>query len=248
MNGFANTPVFLLFFCLAMGLLGLQASCAGEEPGTTVIDSKPDWRPLDGSWAICRFGGEGAVELGQNRIKIACGQPLSGIFWDQSRRTKNDGCKDPMRKPNLIRDGYEIKLQAKRASGFDFFCGLTFPIGNQHATLVLGGWGGRITGLSNVDGLDASENETTLFRDFEDDRWYRVRVRVDPGQVRCWVDDDLVAEVSRREHKFSLRSEMDLCEPLGIAAYECDVEYKDIMVRKLSAAELGTESKEKANR
>ena len=36
---------------------------------------------------------------------------------------------------------YELRLEAKRVEGGDFFCGLTFPVGKEYCTLILGGWG-----------------------------------------------------------------------------------------------------------
>ena len=37
------------------------------------------------------------------------------------------------------KSNYEIRLEAMRVEGSDFFCGLTFPYQKAHATLVLGG-------------------------------------------------------------------------------------------------------------
>ena len=256
MNGFVRASAFLVIYSSFASIQGLSTRCLGQEAGQSSQASKSDWKRLHGHWASCQFGGEGTIEIDEDRIKIASGQPLTGLFWEQnhSRDTQNakddvgDSSKVAAKMNPLIRDGYELKLQARRTDGFDFFCGLTFPIADQHATLVLGGWGGAITGLSSIDGLDASENDTTLFRQFEDNRWYRVRIRVSPELVQCWVDDESIVKVSRRKHKFSLRTEMDLCKPLGIAAYECDAEYKDIMIRKLFKTELKTTAQEKAKR
>ena len=255
-NGFVRASAFLLIYCVFASIPGLSNRCAGQEAEQSLQASKENWKRLHGQWATCHFGGEGAIEIDKDRIKIASGQPLSGVFWDRNKghdiqNAKSDAgenSKLPSKTMPLIRDGYELKLRARRTEGFDFFCGLTFPIGNQHATLVLGGWGGAITGLSSIDGLDASENDTTLFRDFDDDRWYLVRVCVSPAMVQCWIEDELVVQVSREKHIFSLRTEMDVCEPLGIAAYECDAEYKDIMIRKLSETELKNSAQEKARR
>src|ERR1043165_7142270 len=46
---------------------------------------------------------------------------------------------------------YEISLAAMKLSGSDFMCGLTFPVKDTHATLVLGGWGGGVVGISSID-------------------------------------------------------------------------------------------------
>ena len=69
---------------------------------------------------------------------------------------------------------YELNVVARRVEGSDFFCGLTFPYQDSHCTLILGGWGGALVGLSCLDGRDASENETTRLMPFEKGRWYDV--------------------------------------------------------------------------
>ena len=243
-NGFVRASAFLLICCNFAGIPDPAAWCLGQDADESFQSNKRDWKLIEGNWASCQFGGEGEVEIRGNQIKIASGQPLSGVFWDENlkRDVQDVGAHA------LIRDGYELRLQARRTDGFDFFCGLTFPIADQHATLVLGGWGGAVTGLSCVDGLDASQNDTTSLQNFDDDRWYRVRVRVDHSHVTCWIDDKSVVQVSRQKHQFDLRTEMDFCEPLGIAAYECAAEYKDIMIRKLFKDELKTTAPEKAKR
>ena len=49
--------------------------------------------------------------------------------------------------------------------------------------ILLGGWGGGVVGISSIDTMDASENETTKYRQFVTDRWYKVRLRVTPRVV-----------------------------------------------------------------
>ena len=44
--------------------------------------------------------------------------------------------------------------------GSDFFAVLLFLTSESHATLILGGWGGSLIGISSIDDFDASENET----------------------------------------------------------------------------------------
>ena len=69
----------------------------------------------------------------------------------------------------LPRMNYELSLEAKRVQGSDFFCGLTFPVGQECCTMIVGGWGGGLVGISSINGNDASENETTQIRKFEDE-------------------------------------------------------------------------------
>jgi hypothetical protein len=47
---------------------------------------------------------------------------------------------------------YEIKLEAKKVTGNDFFCGMTFPVGDSFCSFIVGGWGGPVVGLSSIDG------------------------------------------------------------------------------------------------
>ena len=62
---------------------------------------------------------------------------------------------------------YEVVLEGKRIDGRDFFCTTTFPVGDGFCSLVVGGWGGKLTGISSINGSDASENETTSSMDFK---------------------------------------------------------------------------------
>lgn len=56
---------------------------------------------------------------------------------------------------------YELSLEAMRVDGSDFFCGLTFPVGSNFCSFIVGGWGGGVVGLSSLNSEDASQNETT---------------------------------------------------------------------------------------
>ena len=48
---------------------------------------------------------------------------------------------------------------------------------------VVGGWGGRVVGISSINGVDASENETYKDHEFKTGQWYRVRVKVTKKKV-----------------------------------------------------------------
>ena len=105
----------------------------------------------------------------------------------------------------VVRMNYEITLEAMRVQGNDFFCGLTFPVGEKPCTLVLGGWGGSVCGLSNIDYYDASENPTTRVMSFEKDKWYYVRLRVEPNRIRAWLDDEDLVDVDTTDRKIDIR-------------------------------------------
>ncbi|MGB1926555.1 MAG: DUF1080 domain-containing protein [Rubripirellula sp.] len=185
------------------------------------------WKELKGDWVVSQFGGDGPVEITDSLISFGFGDPMTGIRWEG----------------DLQKDHYEIELEARRTDGFDFFCGVTFPIVDSNASFILGGWGGGIVGISSIDGRDASENETTDFRNFDNDRWYKVRVRVDSYQIQCWIDDKLACDVPRAEKKFDIRYEMDQCVPLGVANFQCKSELRNLRYRALTAAEMAAAAK-----
>jgi len=63
------------------------------------------------------------------------------------------------------KSGYEIRFEAARLEGNDFFAGITFPVKDSFCSWINGGWGGTVVGLSSLDGDDASENDTSTSRD-----------------------------------------------------------------------------------
>ena len=132
------------------------------------------------------------------------GVALTGITLDREFPTSN----------------YEIRLRAKRVEGNDFFCGLTFPVGESHCSFILGGWGGSTVGLSSIDDKDASENETTQYMRFEKGQWYRIRVRVTEEKIQAWIDNDRVVDQDIRDRRISTRAEVELSKPLGVSAWE----------------------------
>ena len=189
----------------------LQARQPGE--WTSLFDGK-----TLGGWGQTSFGGEGPVRVEDGTIVLGMGDPLTGITWT--------------RDVPLI--GYAIELEAARLSGNDFFCGLTFPVADSHCSLIVGGWGGTTVGLSSLDGMDASENETNREMRFDDGRWYRVRVEVSRTHIRAWLDDEPVAAVATAGRKIDIRPEVDPSRPLGIAAFRTRAGLRGIRMRGIA--------------
>ena len=109
------------------------------------------------------------------------------------------------------------------------------PWAGTYITLVNGGWGGFVTGLSSLNGMDASENETTRSYRFKNKTWYRFRVRVTDEAIRCWVDDKEIIAVEHREKHVGTRVETRSSEPLGFAAWKSGGALRNIEIRPLTA-------------
>ncbi len=170
-----------------------------------------------GQWKSTDFGGQGDVYVKDGAIYLEMGNYMTGITWSGP----------------VIRMNYEITLEAMRVQGNDFFCALTFPVADKPCTLVLGGWGGSICGLSSIDYFDASENQTTRVIHFEKGKWYFVRLRVVPNRIQAWLDGEELVDFDTTDHKIGIRVEVDLSQPLGIATWMTAGAVRNIKLREL---------------
>ena len=179
-----------------------------------------DGKSLTG-WQIAKFGGEGEVRVEEGKLILEMGSDMTGV-------TVAEGT-------TLPTVDYEVSLEAMRLDGSDFFCGLTFPVGDKTCSLIVGGWGGATVGLSSLNGADASENETTTYQEFDNDKWYKIRVRVTAKRIQAWIDDRKAADVDYTDKRVGIRSEVELSRPLGISNYATKSALRTIEVKKLPA-------------
>jgi hypothetical protein len=187
---------------IVIGAMAASPCHAADEDGWRPMF---DGRTLDG-WKESDFLGSGRVAIADGVIQIGPGV-LTGITWA--------GEKLP-----FPAAGYEIRVEAARLKGSDFFAGITFPVGDSHCTWINGGWGGEVVGLSNINGADAARNETTVGIRFETGRWYSLRLRVMPTSITAWIDDEKVIDVSIEKKWIALREgDIDRSVPFGIATY-----------------------------
>ncbi len=198
-----------------------DATATTDKPST----DKPKIEPISlfdgktmGNWQVTNFGGEGEVEIKDGQMTLYSGSPLSGVHWKG--------------KAPLTMD-YEISLEAQRVEGGDFFLCLTVPVKDAHISLVLGGWGGTLVGLSSIDGMDASENEYTQFMNFDQGKWYKVRLIVKEKQIQAFIDDKKVIDATTEDRRLSTRIEVELSQPLGMASFSTVAAYRNITMKKL---------------
>ncbi len=199
-------------------LLGKLSALMGSAAAPAV-----QWTPLfDGKslagWKETAFSGGGEARVSGGNIVLEQGSDITGVNYTGE----------------IPRTNFEIELEAMRVEGSDFFCGLTFPVGDVCCTMIVGGWGGGLVGISSINGDDASENETMQTRKFEKGRWYKIRVRVTPERIETWIDDEQMAKVELQGKRISMRpGEIELSQLLGIATFRTKAAFRAINLRKL---------------
>jgi hypothetical protein len=106
-------------------------------------------------------------------------------------------------------------------------------VGEDPCSLIVGGWGGGVVGLSSVDGDDASQNETTQYMQFENNRWYHIRLRVTPDRIQAWIDKEQVVNLKTEDRRLSVRLEVEASKPLGIATWNTAAALRNIQLKQL---------------
>ncbi len=222
--------IFILLAAFLFSGCATKTVCTiPPEPTTVVPPPEPSTVPgeLDlfngkdlSGWRATDFGGRGEIVVRNNEIKIGMGAELSGITWTNTAV--------------LPKTNYEIELDAMKLDGNDFFCGLTFPVNNSFCTLILGGWGGNVVGISSLDGADASENDTSQGLYFVKNRWYHVRVQVTPKKILAWVDDEKIVDVEIVGRKVAVRAgDIQQSIPLGIATWQTSSALRSLKLKRL---------------
>ncbi len=216
-----------------------EQKVAADERATSERKSDEGWRPLlpdsglDG-WEKTDFGTDAKVYRDGKLLVVEMGEPLNGITYQ---------------KKDFPNDKFEIQLEAKRVEGNDFLCGLTFPVGgeDQFCSLIAGGWGGGVVGLSSIDGSDASENQTSSYEEFVNGKWYKFRVRVAPELITVWINDQKLFDQERKGHEFSTRIEVWGSQPLGFCTFQSKVHVRDFVWRPIAQSLDVTDKPKAAN-
>jgi hypothetical protein len=206
----------LLLACASVLFLASSLRAGDPKPPVSLFDGK-----TLGSWKSLAFGGEGAVFVEDGEMRLGQGSPLTGVVWQGKLPARTN---------------YEISLEAKKIKGTDFMLALTFPVNDSHCSFVVGGWGGGVVGISSINNMDASENETTTFGSFEEGKWYKIQVRVRPDSITCAINDKTCVDLDIKVVKIGMRfGEIEMCVPLGMATYETSAAYRNLTWRPLEA-------------
>jgi hypothetical protein len=204
----------------------LWFAAAGARCQDTAQPKIGEWQSLFNGkslhgWRETLFTGRGQVHVENGTLVLGPGKPMTGITWTGP----------------FPRSNYEIRFDAARIEGGDFFASVTFPVQDSYCTWVTGGWGGDIVGLSSLDGWDASDNETRSYFNFENGRWYAFRLQVEDGRIMAWIDDRPIIDVSTEGRSVGLRyGEIKLSAPFGFASYASTGALRKLEYRLLRAA------------
>ncbi len=195
-------------------------------------DAKYEWTYLfDGktlkNWVDLEDAGAETPVVEDGAIVLGMGASSTSIRFDEEAA----GFKLP-------RENYELEIVSRREMGTDFFSATTFPIGDVSVTLINGGWGGAVLGISNVDDMDASQNSTSSFYNFKNDKWYRFRIQVSKRALRVWVDDEVGIDCVVEGRRLGTRFEVSRCEPLGLTSWISKGVIKVVRFRALTDDEL----------
>lgn len=212
-----RTICLLSCLCIVSSLTGCQLTTTGKN------GYNGNWAPLFdgtslGGWKQSDFLNPGVTYARDRTLIIPAGEVLSGITWAG----------------DFPKMDYEIRLEAMRAGGSDFFCGLTFPVNDSFASLILGGWGGTVCGISCLDGEDAANNETTTSTNFNNNTWYAVRLRVTKNKLEAWLDNEQIVNADTKDREIGVRIEVEESRPLGLATFQTTAALRNISWRKLA--------------
>jgi Domain of Unknown Function (DUF1080). len=223
-------------FLLPMGtcavLLFVALSCFSFSMAQSAEKTKAD----DKKWTLM-FDGEALGGWAVSKLEIDKKPVIENGLLILGRNGMASGVKYENYFP---KSNYEIMYQAKRAKGYDFFGALTFPVKESHCSFINGGWGGFVTGISSINGYDASENETTGFYDFKTDQWYQFRVRVCDERITVWfypiddptlTDDEKAEREAEKTKKTDPKEEAEKREEIENPKINLELEDKELSTR-----------------
>lgn len=216
---------FLAFVSLLTAMAVIVSGC--KPPPREAPRPLRKWELLSAAesahWKSAEMPDTGKAEVRDGVAVLESGGPMTGLRYDNWQ---------PGGLP--VRD-YTITCEAMRVDGTDFFAAITFPVRSIDtcATLIVGGWGGGLVGISSIDGDDASNNSTRSEQRFENGRWYRLKLEVHDEELKAWIDDRLVINTSIKARVINLRpGYIENCAPFGLATYQSTGRVRNLLVEE----------------
>jgi Domain of Unknown Function (DUF1080). len=217
-------------YCLLSAVVFVLSCCLSSVALTADYIEKDGkmWMPLfDGKtldgWETPKIEGDKKAEVKDGVIILGREGLTPGIKYNKEFPKSN----------------YEIIYEAKRVAGYDFFGTITFPVKESHCSFVNGGWGGFVTGISSINGYDASENETSSYYEFKDRQWYRFRICVSDDRILVWFhpaeddeeDAEKEGETAASDKKPESKEEVEKREDIEKPKVDLMLEDKEITTR-----------------
>ncbi|HUT35547.1 MAG TPA: family 16 glycoside hydrolase [Planctomycetota bacterium] len=195
------------------------------EPGAAEAPTAGEWQSLfDGKslegWrasAKARFAKGGDVRAEDGVIKVGRGGPWTAVVCTQ-------------RLPAL---DYELELEARRVGGADDFCDMLFPVGSTYGRLLAGGDSGGRLAVSVKTPLAEGAGRVRTWHRFENDRWYRLRLRVGRERFEVFVDDQRLLDAPTAAIEAELTDGYDDLVPLGIFTWGTGSHLRNIRLRRI---------------
>lgn len=207
LSGKVNRPAnWALVLLLGLGSCGGSGEDVSDAGAVALLEGK-----FAEKWEAIGIPDEGEIGVNEEGVlRMGAGKPMTGVVFSGG---------DDFELPTK---DYVVEFEARRVEGSDLFAALTFPVGSEKtcATLVLGGWGGSLVGISSIDHLDASENTTRAEIPFENGRWYAVKLVVTEAKIRVWIDGKIVVNAAIAGRVIGMRAgDIERCMPFGFATF-----------------------------
>jgi hypothetical protein len=202
----------------------LMSGCRGKsEPKSEAAADLlgPAWLA---AWEKTDVNGAGPLVVEKHQIRLGVGAPMTCMKFSAWAEAK------------LPTIDYVIEMEARRVEGNDFFSALTFPVGEltRCVSFINGGWGGSITGLSNIDSQTAAENRTASEQRYTQGQWHHFRIEVRANEIAVRMDQRIIIRTALEGHLIDVRpGDIESCKPFGLASYESTGEIRRLDVSRL---------------
>lgn len=218
-----NRLFFFLGFCFLSAALFYPFVSRAQAQDSGWQDMY-DGKSMDG-WTVPALGGEGEVGVyetddGETVLELPMGNDVTMVEY-QKEFPKCD---------------YELEFVSRRSMGTDLFSCCIFPIGNRMSSIVFGGWGGSVAGLSVIDGQDANNNETKVNIPTFNNKWYTTRIAVTAERVIASVDGKEFVNFTIGKRELGLRNDTGQRKKVAFLSWQSTGELKSVRFRKIPAA------------